>query len=125
MAGLFAAGSLSLLNHKPGPPLQDEVSPSASASRPQEYSIFVGDLAQETTNADLTEVFRSPIRGLRFDREPKYVAPFTSCKSAKIMVDPVMGTSKGYGFVRFGSASDASRALIEMQGLYCESRPSE
>ncbi|KAG8960116.1 RRM protein [Tulasnella sp. 419] len=88
-----------------------------------EYSIFVGDLAPETTNADLVAVFRDPTLGLRSDREPRFIRPFTSCKSAKIMVDPVTGVSKGYGFVRFSEEVDQQRALIEMQGLYCLTRP--
>ncbi|KAG8905264.1 RRM protein [Tulasnella sp. 403] len=123
-SALFAPGGLSLLNPFIPPVADDTLAGTPQASgRQQEFSIFVGDLAPETTNSDLIAVFRDPILGLRHDREPKFVAPFTSCRSAKIMVDPVMGVSKGYGFVRFGSASDASRALIEMQGLYCLSRP--
>ncbi|RDB20136.1 Protein NAM8 [Hypsizygus marmoreus] len=56
---------------------------------PKEYSIFVGDLAPETSNSDLVAVFRNPVLGLRNDREPKFIRPFLSCKSAKIMLDPV------------------------------------
>ena len=66
----------------------------------KEYSIFVGDLAPETSNSDLVAVFRNPLLGLRNDREPKFIRPFLSCKSAKIMLDPVTGVSRGYGFVR-------------------------
>jgi len=66
----------------------------------KEYSIFVGDLAPETSNSDLVAVFRNPVLGLRADREPKFIRPFLSCKSAKIMLDPVTGVSRGYGFVR-------------------------
>ncbi|KAG9017657.1 RRM protein [Tulasnella sp. 427] len=120
-SGLFAPGSLTLLNPHTQP-LSEEVTAQLNG-RQQEFSIFVGDLAPETTNADLIAVFRDPILGLKHDREPKFVAPFLTCKSAKIMVDPVMGVSKGYGFVRFAIPEDASRALIEMQGLYCLSRP--
>ncbi|KAJ3889596.1 RNA-binding protein Csx1 [Lentinula edodes] len=90
---------------------------------PKEYSIFVGDLAPETSNSDLVAVFRNPVLGLRNDREPKFIRPFLSCKSAKIMLDPVTGVSRGYGFVRFTDESDQQRALIEMHGLYCLSRP--
>lgn len=89
----------------------------------KEYSIFVGDLAPETSNSDLVAVFRNPVLGLRNDREPKYIRPFLSCKSAKIMLDPVTGVSRGYGFVRFTDEADQQRALIEMHGLYCLSRP--
>jgi hypothetical protein len=67
---------------------------------PKEFSIFVGDLAPETSNSDLVAVFRNPVLGLRNDREPKFIRPFLSCKSAKIMLDPVTGISRGYGFVR-------------------------
>lgn len=67
----------------------------------KEYSIFVGDLAPEASNSDLVAVFRNPVLGLRNDREPKFIRPFLSCKSAKIMLDPVTGVSKGYGFVRY------------------------
>ncbi|OBZ70485.1 Protein NAM8 [Grifola frondosa] len=39
------------------------------------------------------------------------------------MLDPVTGVSRGYGFVRFTDEADQQRALIEMHGLYCLSRP--
>ncbi|KAG6877671.1 hypothetical protein C0993_005170 [Termitomyces sp. T159_Od127] len=96
---------------------------NASQQYPKEYSIFVGDLAPETSNSDLVAVFRNPVLGLRNDREPKFIRPFLSCKSAKIMLDPVTGISRGYGFVRFTDEADQQRALIEMHGLYCLSRP--
>ncbi|KIK64784.1 hypothetical protein GYMLUDRAFT_71188 [Collybiopsis luxurians FD-317 M1] len=99
------------------------VTPTASQPYPKEFSIFVGDLAPETSNSDLVAVFRNPVLGLRNDREPKFIRPFLSCKSAKIMLDPVTGISRGYGFVRFTDEADQQRALIEMHGLYCLSRP--
>ena len=74
--------------------------PPVQQQYPKEYSIFVGDLAPETSNSDLVAVFRNPVLGLRNDREPKFIRPFLSCKSAKIMLDPVTGVSRGYGFVR-------------------------
>ncbi|PVF99527.1 hypothetical protein CPB86DRAFT_703059 [Serendipita vermifera] len=88
-----------------------------------EYSIFVGDIAADVTNADLMNVFRNPNLGLRGDFPPRLIAPFLSCCNAKVMVDSVTGISKGYGFVRFTSEEDQKRALVEMQGLYCKSRP--
>jgi len=81
-------------------PLGGGVIPNAQQHYPKEYSIFVGDLAPETSNSDLVAVFRNPVLGLRNDREPKFIRPFVSCKSAKIMLDPVTGVSRGYGFVR-------------------------
>lgn len=70
-------------------------------SQQKEFSIFVGDLAPETSNSDLVAVFRNPVLGLRNDRAPKFIRPFLSCKSAKIMLDPATGVSRGYGFVRY------------------------
>lgn len=81
--------------------LQPSASSPVAPSYPKEYSIFVGDLAPETSNSDLVAVFRNPVLGLRNDREPKFIRPFLSCKSAKIMLDPVTGISRGYGFVRY------------------------
>ena len=76
---------------------------TTSQQYPKEYSIFVGDLAPETSNSDLVAVFRNPVLGLRNDREPKFIRPFLSCRSAKIMLDPSTGVSRGYGFVRLVS----------------------
>ncbi|KAK7015233.1 hypothetical protein R3P38DRAFT_2996500 [Favolaschia claudopus] len=89
----------------------------------REYSVFVGDLAPETSNSDLVAVFRNPVLGLRNDRAPRFVLPFVSCKSATIVTDSVTGVSLGYGFVRFTNELDQQRALVDMQGLYCLSRP--
>ncbi|KAH9960470.1 hypothetical protein BC827DRAFT_1268176 [Russula dissimulans] len=116
-----------LLNWASSTPIPSPLSPPGFATQSQqhakEYSIFVGDLAPEASNSDLVSVFRNPVLGLRNDREPKFIRPFLSCKSAKIMLDPVTGVSRGYGFVRFTDEADQQRALIEMHGLYCLSRP--
>ncbi|KAJ7877696.1 hypothetical protein B0H14DRAFT_2501158 [Mycena olivaceomarginata] len=96
---------------------------AAEAAYLKEYSIFVGDLAPETSNSDLVAVFRNPVLGLRNDRAPKFIPPFASCKSANIMLDPVTGVSRRYGFVRFTDEVDQQRALIEMHSLYCASAP--
>ncbi|KAG0638573.1 hypothetical protein HOY80DRAFT_155074 [Tuber brumale] len=76
--------------------------------RGPEYSIFVGDLGPEVNEYVLVSLFQSR---------------FPSCKSAKIMTDPVSGMSRGYGFVRFSDEMDQQRALTEMQGVYCGNRP--
>ncbi|KAI8582798.1 hypothetical protein K450DRAFT_224842 [Umbelopsis ramanniana AG] len=76
--------------------------------RAPEYSLFVGDLSNEVSELMLLAIFQS-----------RYV----SCKSAKIMTDPNTGMPRGYGFVRFHDQSEQQRALIEMQGVYCGSRP--
>ncbi|KAJ9625652.1 hypothetical protein H2203_004411 [Taxawa tesnikishii (nom. ined.)] len=76
--------------------------------RGPEYSIFVGDLGPEVNEYVLVSIFQ---------------ARFQSCKSAKIMSDPISGLSRGYGFVRFSDEADQQRALQEMQGVYCGNRP--
>ncbi|KAK9474758.1 uncharacterized protein V1510DRAFT_227795 [Dipodascopsis tothii] len=76
--------------------------------RAPEYSIFVGDLGPETSEYVLLNLFQTR---------------YPSCKSAKIMTDPVSGMSRGYGFVRFTDEGEMQRALTEMQGYYCGNRP--
>ena len=76
--------------------------------RGPEFSIFVGDLGPEVNEFVLVSLFQSR---------------FPSCKSAKIMTDPISGMSRGYGFVRFSDEVDQQRALNEMQGVYCGNRP--
>jgi RNA recognition motif-containing protein len=76
--------------------------------RGPEYSIFVGDLGPDVTEFILLSLFQNK---------------YKSCKSAKIMTDPISGASRGYGFVRFSDESEQQRALTEMQGVYCGNRP--
>ena len=72
-----------------------------SLQYPKECSIFVGDLAPEVSNSDLVAVFRNLVPSLRNDCEPRFICPFLSCRSATIMLSPVTGVSRGYGFVRY------------------------
>mmetsp|Transcript_6156 Transcript_6156/g.11515 ORF Transcript_6156/g.11515 Transcript_6156/m.11515 type:complete len:660 (+) Transcript_6156:90-2069(+) len=81
---------------------------SLGAAAGPEFSLFVGDLAPDVNDFVLQETFRSVYRSVR---------------SAKVVTDPVTGRSKGYGFVRFTALPDRNRALIEMPGRYCSSRP--
>ncbi|XP_022725545.1 polyadenylate-binding protein RBP47-like [Durio zibethinus] len=73
-----------------------------------DLSIFVGDLAVDVTDTILHETFSSR---------------FQSVKGAKVVIDSNTGRSKGYGFVRFGDENERSRAMTEMSGAYCSSRP--
>ena len=41
---------------------------AANQTSQREYSIFVGDLAPQTSNTDLVAVFKNPLLGLRNDR---------------------------------------------------------
>src|SRR5271170_487927 len=91
------------LNWASGGGLQDR-----RDDRGPEFSIFVGDLGPEVTEYMLVSLFQ---------------VRYQSCKSAKIMADPMSGQSRGYGFVRFSDESERDRALSEMQGVYCGNRP--
>lgn len=73
-----------------------------------EHSIFVGDLAPDVTDYLLQETFRGP---------------YPSVRGAKVVTDPNTGRSKGYGFVKFADEMERNRAMTEMNGVYCSTRP--
>ncbi|GFZ07428.1 RNA-binding (RRM/RBD/RNP motifs) family protein [Actinidia rufa] len=73
-----------------------------------DYTIFVGDLAADVTDYLLLETFK-----------PHY----SSLKGAKVVTDRLTGRTKGYGFVRFGDESEQLRAMTEMNGVLCSTRP--
>jgi len=73
-----------------------------------EYSVFVGDLSPQVTDYLLLQTF---------------ARKYQSVRSAKVVVDVNTGLSKRYGFVRFGNEEEMNRALSEMQGQLCGSRP--
>ncbi|KAG4988534.1 hypothetical protein AAZX31_11G129800 [Glycine max] len=73
-----------------------------------DHSIFVGDLAPDVTDFLLQETFR---------------AHYPSVKGAKVVTDPATGRSKGYGFVKFADEAQRNRAMTEMNGVYCSTRP--
>ncbi|PIA56380.1 hypothetical protein AQUCO_00700594v1 [Aquilegia coerulea] len=72
-----------------------------------DHSIFVGDLAPDVSDTLLQETFASR---------------YQSVKGAKVVIDANTGRSKGYGFVRFGDDNERSRAINEMNGVFCSSR---
>ncbi|KAG0492896.1 hypothetical protein HPP92_006294 [Vanilla planifolia] len=73
-----------------------------------DYTIFVGDLAPDVTDYMLQETFRGQ---------------YSSVKGAKVVIDRVTGRSKCYGFVKFGDANEQARAMTEMNGVLCSTRP--
>ncbi|KAH3672134.1 hypothetical protein WICPIJ_010128 [Wickerhamomyces pijperi] len=91
-------------NHSSGPSSNG----AGNYGHRSEFSIFVGDLALETTEAVLFEFFGSK---------------YSSLSSVKIMNDNATGQSKGYGFVRFSAEADQQRSLAEMQGAILNGRP--
>lgn len=60
--------------------------------------IFIGKLNFDTTNEDLREVFES----------------FGEVESAEVMIDPVFGKSKGYGFVDMPYDEEAQSAIDQL-----------
>ncbi|WCJ36902.1 Polyadenylate-binding protein RBP47B' [Euphorbia peplus] len=50
-------------------------------------------------------------------------ANYPSVRGAKVVTDPNTGRSKGYGFVKFGDENERNRAMSEMNGVYCSTRP--
>ncbi|XP_044483823.1 polyadenylate-binding protein RBP47B' [Mangifera indica] len=73
-----------------------------------EHSIFVGDLSPDVTDYLLQETFR---------------AQYQSVRGAKVVTDPNTGRSKGYGFVKFLDENERNRAMTEMNGVFCSTRP--
>ncbi|KAF6141975.1 hypothetical protein GIB67_037943, partial [Kingdonia uniflora] len=72
------------------------------------HSIFIGNLAPDVTDCLLKETFR---------------AKYLSTGAAKVVVNPQTRQSKGFGFVKFMSEVERDRAMSEMNGVFCSSRP--
>lgn len=70
-------------------------------------NIFVGDLSSEVNDEILSKAFQR----------------FGSMVEARVMWDMTTGRSRSYGFVSFKDASDAARALEQMDGEWLGSRP--
>ncbi|XP_014675566.1 PREDICTED: tRNA selenocysteine 1-associated protein 1-like isoform X2 [Priapulus caudatus] len=66
----------------------------------QDFSLFVGELSEDVNDLALYN---------EFSRR------YSSCVSAKVVIDHVGGRSKGFGFVRFTNQTDQEKALVEMQ----------
>ena len=73
-----------------------------------DYTVFVGDLAADVSDYILQETFKGS---------------YPSVKGAKVVTDRTTGRSKGYGFVRFGDEGEQVRAMSEMNGMLCSTRP--
>ncbi|XP_066373388.1 uncharacterized protein [Miscanthus floridulus] len=73
-----------------------------------DYTIFVGDFAADVTDYLLQETFR---------------VHYPSVKGAKVVTDKLTTRTKGYGFVKFGDPTEQARAMTEMNGMPCSSRP--
>ncbi|KAI3897911.1 hypothetical protein MKW92_009582 [Papaver armeniacum] len=92
-------GSIEFNNHAAVDERQDDSA---------EFSVFVGNLAAEVTDYVLQETFK---------------VKYTSVKGAKVVTDRTTGRSKVYGFVRFADKDEQMRAVTEMNGQNCLTRP--
>ncbi|XP_024992739.1 polyadenylate-binding protein RBP45-like isoform X2 [Cynara cardunculus var. scolymus] len=78
------------------------------AAAERHLQAYNGDLAADVTDYTLQETFR---------------AHYPSVKGAKVVTDRLTGRTKGYGFVKFGDESEQVRAMTEMNGRLCSTRP--
>ena len=62
--------------------------------------IFVGNLSFNTTSEELESLF----------------SQVGTCESAKVITDRDSGRSRGFAFVEMSSASEAGRAISELNG---------
>ena len=62
--------------------------------------IFVGNLSFETVSADLESLF----------------SQVGTCESASVITDRDTGRSRGFGFVEMGTASEAQKAIADLNG---------
>ena len=69
-------------------------------------NIFVGNLSFRATNADLEELF----------------AQYGTVDSAAIINDRDTGRSRGFGFVEMPDATEANKAIEELNGFEHEGR---
>src|SRR6059036_2658195 len=68
--------------------------------------IFVGNLSFDTTSADLESLFSQA----------------GTCTSATVITDRDTGRSRGFGFVEMSSASEAQKAIQELNGKELQGR---
>jgi cold-inducible RNA-binding protein len=68
--------------------------------------LFVGNLAFGTTSQDLEALFAS----------------VGTCESAAVIADRDTGRSRGFGFVEMSSASEAQKAITELNGRELQGR---
>jgi len=71
-----------------------------------ETRIYVGNLPCDATEDDVYALFST----------------FGKVKSVKLMVDPVTGYSRGFGFVEMSSEENANNAIAEVRGKMFKDR---
>ncbi|KAI8373581.1 hypothetical protein EDC96DRAFT_498858 [Choanephora cucurbitarum] len=74
--------------------------------QPNQYQVFVGDLAPEITDENLTQAF----------------GQFGSLVNAHVMRDTMTGNPRGFGFVTYREKAEADQAIASMNGELLGSR---
>ncbi|MCE4566574.1 RNA-binding protein [Maribellus sp. CM-23] len=69
-------------------------------------NIYVGNLDFKVNENDLKEIFEE----------------YATVSDSKIITDRYTGQSKGFGFVTIDNASDANKAISELNGATLENR---
>ncbi|WP_206610024.1 RNA recognition motif domain-containing protein [Maribellus luteus] len=69
-------------------------------------NIYVGNLDFKVNENDLKEIFEE----------------YATVSDSKIITDRYSGQSKGFGFVTIDNASDANKAISELNGATLENR---
>ncbi|KAL7542721.1 hypothetical protein ACHAXR_012018 [Thalassiosira sp. AJA248-18] len=82
--------------------------PTLSQWPPNDFRLFVGNLAKDLKEHHLTDHFQSK---------------YPSFAMARIMYNKTDGKSRGYGFVSLLDAKDCARAIREMDQSWLGSRP--
>jgi len=82
--------------------------PSLVQFPPNDFRLFVGNLAKDITDTKLAEAFQSK---------------YASFAMAKVIFGNQDGKSKGYGFVSLMDPKDCAKAIREMDQSWIGSRP--
>jgi cold-inducible RNA-binding protein len=79
----------------------------ASAGRLRRVRLYVGNLAKDVSEQDLSELF----------------ATAGTVSGISLVVDRATGRTRGFGFVEMGSDADGERALQKLNGHTLKGRP--
>ncbi|XP_059475388.1 tRNA selenocysteine 1-associated protein 1 [Neocloeon triangulifer] len=104
----IALDAMHKLNGKviPGsnPPVRFKLNHASTTGKPgndSDFSLWIGDLSPEVDDYQLYRLLASRYHSLR---------------TAKVVMDPSTGVSKGYAFVKFSNEEDQKACLIDMNG---------
>lgn len=93
-----------------------------SPSHEEICTLWIGDLPYWADEFYLHSWFAATNDVLRILNKTFHIQ-YPSVRGAKVVTDPNKGHSKGYGFVKFVDEMERNRAMSEMNGIYCSTRP--